>query len=147
MDRSFELDLDESELVLIGIDDIVLDAGWSGISLAKPQCGLHVAVRRFGQELSCAQADYDVVVSVAMPARFCTGLQAPLGDDDALGLLEQFAAGAWSWTVHRMASRCWMSRPALLARDAGVLDHHRNLGEVHRRHDVGAGDAGNAGRS
>src|SRR4051812_30513316 len=53
--------------------------------------------------------------------------------------LRGFVLAAKTWSVPDSSS------PALFAGDPGFLDHDRDFGEVHRRHDVRAADAGNVG--
>src|SRR5262245_2435578 len=59
-----------------------------------------MAIGAFGRELAVGEADYDVVVRMAMPAGLGAGREAPLRHDQALGLLDQPRAGSRSRGIH-----------------------------------------------
>src|SRR5215468_7446471 len=124
--RRLELDLDEGEFELIGIDDVVLDAHGPVVGATGGEVGEGILLAVVEEQLAGRQRHDDIVVAMAVPASLRARGEAPFRDLDAL--VVDLDRGDRRRSRHCADLRHGRTPPSLPARlIADAWERHRRL--------------------
>eukprot|EP00657_Telonema_sp_P-1_P009681 TRINITY_DN3920_c0_g1_i1.p1 TRINITY_DN3920_c0_g1~~TRINITY_DN3920_c0_g1_i1.p1 ORF type:complete len:123 (-),score=33.95 TRINITY_DN3920_c0_g1_i1:38-406(-) len=82
----FQLDFDEAEREIIGVDHIMFDTGFARVGHTRCQRRLRQPFRCFDGQIACCHRHHDIIHPVAVPAGVTAGRKAPFRHHDPVGL-------------------------------------------------------------